>query len=86
MEIVDMKDDCFVKMNLYVKLNLCVMSNLYESVKSDYLWTMTLLWELSLWHSHFNAAHITHCKTQSLTQITLDADFADFYTFGKTNN
>lgn len=36
--------------------------------------------------THFNITHITYCETQSLTQITLDGDFADFYTFGKTNN
>lgn len=46
MEIVDMKDDCFVKVSLYAKLNL------YESVKSGNLQTMRLLWELSLRHRH----------------------------------
>lgn len=52
MGIVDMKDDCFVKMNLYAKLNLYVKLNVYRSVKSDYVQTVALLWELSLRHGH----------------------------------
>lgn len=36
--------------------------------------------------THFNTVRITYCSRLSLTQITLDCDFADFYAFGKTNN
>lgn len=52
MGIVDMKDDCFLKMSLYAKLNLYVKLNIYEFLKSGYIQTRTLQCELLLKQRH----------------------------------
>lgn len=74
---------CFVKVNeaLWIKLSFIYLLEVtawgaWHYCENSHIGTDT----------HFDIVPVTYCSRWGLTQITLDGDFADFYTFRKTDN